>query len=43
MPTFRRLSILIPVYNEERTVAELLRRVQSVELPLERELVVVDD
>lgn len=35
------LSILVPVYNEERTVLELLRRVCAVELPIE--VIVVDD
>ncbi|MFA6030805.1 MAG: glycosyltransferase family 2 protein [Elusimicrobiota bacterium] len=38
-----RLSVLIPVYNEEATVAELVRRVRAVELPLEKEIVAVDD
>ncbi|MFN3337127.1 MAG: glycosyltransferase, partial [Thermomicrobium sp.] len=41
--SIRRLSILIPVYNEVRTIGEVLRRVRAVELPYERELVVVDD
>ncbi|MBI3182745.1 MAG: glycosyltransferase family 2 protein [Myxococcales bacterium] len=35
------LSVVIPVYNEVRTVSEVLRRVSAVELP--KELVVVDD
>lgn len=35
------LSVVIPVYNEERTVRELIHRVRVVELPLE--IVVVDD
>jgi len=39
----RVLSVLIPVYNEENTVAELVRRVRAVELPVEKEIVVVDD
>lgn len=39
----KRLSIIIPVYNEEATVEELIRRVRTVDLPLEREIVVVDD
>ncbi len=39
----RLLSLLIPVYNEKDTVMELLRRVQAVELPVDRELVIVDD
>jgi glycosyltransferase involved in cell wall biosynthesis len=40
-----RVSIVIPVYNERGTVAELLRRVEEARLPdgLEREIVVVDD
>ncbi len=39
------LSVIVPVYDEERTIAELLARVRAVELPegVERELVVVDD
>jgi glycosyltransferase involved in cell wall biosynthesis len=39
-----RISIIIPVYNEERTIRELLERVKSVELPgHEKEILVVDD
>jgi glycosyltransferase involved in cell wall biosynthesis len=30
-----RVSVLIPVYNEERTVADLIRRVRAVPLPIE--------
>jgi hypothetical protein len=42
--TIRRLSIVIPVYNERDTLAELLSRVESVDLgDLEREIIVVDD
>jgi glycosyltransferase involved in cell wall biosynthesis len=35
--------VIVPVYNERNTVAEVVRRARSVDLPLERELVVVDD
>jgi glycosyltransferase involved in cell wall biosynthesis len=38
-----KLSIVIPVYNEKDTVLELVRRVRAVALPLEREIVIVDD
>lgn len=40
-----RLSILIPVYNEEKLVCDLLRRVVDLQLGqgLEKEIVVVDD
>ncbi len=36
-----KVSIIIPVYNEEQHVLEVLRRVARV--PLEKELIVVDD
>ena len=38
-----KLSIVIPVYNEKDTVLELIRRVRAVALPLEREIIIVDD
>ncbi len=38
------LSILIPVYNEETTISEVVKRVMAVKLPsLERELIIVND
>jgi glycosyltransferase involved in cell wall biosynthesis len=37
------LSVLIPVYNEKATVLELLRRVEAVELPVDKQVVMVDD
>lgn len=39
---FEKLSVLIPVYNEERTVSEILDRVLALG-PLVKEIVVVDD
>ena len=36
-----KLSVVVPVFNEAGTVAELLRRVQNVRIP--KEIVVVDD
>ena len=36
-----KLSVVIPVYNEERTLAEIVRRVQAT--PFEKEIVLVDD
>jgi glycosyltransferase involved in cell wall biosynthesis len=41
--SFRTLSIIVPVFNERATVAEIVRRMRAVELPVEREIVVVDD
>jgi glycosyltransferase involved in cell wall biosynthesis len=37
------LSILIPVYNEAATVEQALDEVLEADLPIDRELVVVDD
>lgn len=37
------LSILVPVYNEAGTVAEVLDRLAVIALPCDREIVVVDD
>jgi glycosyltransferase involved in cell wall biosynthesis len=36
-----KLSIIIPIYNEEATLAELVRRVQAVDL--NKELILIDD
>src|ERR1035441_2998072 len=42
--SFKRLSILIPVFNEVRTVEELVRRVRAADsCGLEKEIVLVDD
>lgn len=44
-PELRRLSVLVPVFNERNTVVEILRRMRAVELPegIEREIIVIDD
>jgi len=42
-PAYRLLSVIVPVYNERNTVAEILRRIRAVHLPLPLEVVVVDD
>lgn len=39
----KKLSVIIPVYNEERTLEEIVRRVQAAPFPLEKELLIVDD
>jgi glycosyltransferase involved in cell wall biosynthesis len=42
-PSYRRLSVVVPVFNERNTVIEIVRRMRSVELPLELEILIVDD
>jgi len=38
---FRKLSVIVPAYNERSTITELLRRVCAV--PIDKEIIVVDD
>jgi len=39
-----KLSILIPVYNEEKTVADVIEKVMAIKMPnVEQEIVLVDD
>ena len=39
----RKLSIVIPIYNEVEHLEEILRQVESVEIGMEKELILVDD
>ena len=41
LPAGFRLSVVIPVYNERDTLAEILRRVRAVPIP--KEIILVDD
>lgn len=38
-----KLSVIIPVYNEKNTILETLKRVEGVDLPLEKEIIIIDD
>ena len=40
---YRTLTVLIPVFNEQGTIAEILRRVRQVDVGLNLEIIVVDD
>lgn len=42
-PDFKLLSIIIPVYNEESTVGEVIDLVSKVNLPIAKEIIVIDD
>src|SRR5579875_2926377 len=41
IPDGFKLSVVIPVYNEERWISEVVRRVQAVPIP--KEIVIVED
>jgi glycosyltransferase involved in cell wall biosynthesis len=38
-----KLSIIIPVYNEANTIAQILERVEGVDFGMEKEIIIVDD
>jgi len=38
-----KLSVVMPVYNEEKTLREIVRKVMSVDAGIEKELLMVDD
>jgi glycosyltransferase involved in cell wall biosynthesis len=41
IPPDLRLSVVVPVYNERQTIAEIVRRVRAVPIP--KEIILVDD
>lgn len=39
-----KLSIIIPVFNEEKTISKVIKRVQALKIPsVEKEIIVIDD
>ena len=40
---YRKLSVIVPVYDERNTVVEIVRRMRAVDLPVDLEIIVVDD
>jgi glycosyltransferase involved in cell wall biosynthesis len=40
---YKTLTVIVPVYNERTTVAEILRRIRSVDVGLLVDVIVVDD
>jgi len=40
---YKKLSVIIPAYNEERTIVELLGKVLRAPISLEKEVIVVDN
>jgi glycosyltransferase involved in cell wall biosynthesis len=41
--SYKLLSVIIPVYNEKSTISEVIEKVSQVDLPIEKEIIVVDD
>jgi glycosyltransferase involved in cell wall biosynthesis len=42
-PVYRKLSVIVPVFNERNTLQEIVRRMRRVDLPVDLEIVIVDD
>ena len=42
-PSYKLLSVVVPVFNERTTLNEIVRRMRAVELPMDREIIIVDD
>lgn len=38
-----RLSIIVPVFNEEKTIEEIIKRIKDIPLPIEKETIIIDD
>ncbi len=38
-----KLSIIIPVYNEEKTIKEIIRKVTNIKYPIEYEIILIND
>jgi glycosyltransferase involved in cell wall biosynthesis len=43
VPQYKLLSVVVPVYDERNTIGEIIRRMRLVDLPIDREIIVVDD
>ena len=43
LPSQQLISIIVPVYNEARTVAAVIQRLLTIDLPAPREIIVVND
>lgn len=40
---YKKLSVLIPVYNEQETIIPLLEKVKSASIPLAKEIIIIDN
>lgn len=43
MKAYKKISIVIPVYNEKNTIKKIVKLVQNVDIPLKKEIILVDD
>jgi dolichol-phosphate mannosyltransferase len=38
-----KVSILMPAYNEIQTIGKIIKRIEAVKLPIDKEIIIVDD
>ncbi|MCX7910622.1 MAG: glycosyltransferase family 2 protein [Endomicrobia bacterium] len=38
-----KVSIIVPVYNEEKTILDIIEKIKKVDLGVEKEIIIVDD
>ena len=38
-----KVSIIIPCYNEEKTIDQIINKILSVNIDIEKEIIIVDD
>lgn len=43
MQEFKKLSIIVPLFNERKTIPALLAAIRKVEIPYEKEVILIDD
>jgi len=41
--SYMKVSILVPAFNEIATIGQIIERIKAVKLPIEREIIIVDD
>jgi dolichol-phosphate mannosyltransferase len=39
----KKLSIIIPVFNEEDTLEKIISRIEKTELPMQKQLIIIND
>ena len=41
--SYKKLSVIVPCYNEKNSISEIINQVKEVYVPLEKEIILVDD
>ena len=41
--SYKKLSVIVPCYNEKNSISEIINQVKNVDIPLKKEIIIVDD